>query len=182
MDRHPSSSSEPLLGVWPGLPGRPRIIHSARDWLTKLQLVAGGFGVTTVASGLSPVLPPGVSLLRVDGAPTEIRRVLVARLPANPPRRSRPTPERSLRPSEPPPRPRTIACTPFPSRVGTTVTVGLFSAVLALSLAVVTALHELLAPRRRAQRPSAARLPPRQAARAYHDSIRPVPVSNDHDG
>ncbi|MEU3989596.1 LysR substrate-binding domain-containing protein [Streptomyces platensis] len=80
----PSSSSEPLLGVWPGLPGRPRIIHSARDWLTKLQLAAGGFGVTTVPSGLSPVLPPGVSLLRVDGAPPEIRRVLVARLPGHP--------------------------------------------------------------------------------------------------
>ncbi len=40
----PSSSSEPLLGVWPGLPGRPRIVHSARDWLTKLHLVVGGFG------------------------------------------------------------------------------------------------------------------------------------------
>ncbi|WP_331739391.1 LysR family transcriptional regulator [Streptomyces sp. NBC_01187] len=80
----PSSSSEPLLGVWPGLPGRPRIIHSARDWLTKLQLVAGGFGVTTVPSRLSPVLPPGVSLLRVEGAPPEIRRVLVARLSGHP--------------------------------------------------------------------------------------------------
>ena len=76
----PSSNSEPLLGVWPGLPGRPRVVHSARDWLTKLQLVAGGFGVTTVPSRLSPVLPPGVSLLRVEGAPPEVRRVLVARL------------------------------------------------------------------------------------------------------
>ncbi|MER5438454.1 LysR family transcriptional regulator [Streptomyces sp. NPDC002790] len=80
----PSSSSEPLLGVWPGLPGRPRVVHSARDWLTKLQLVAGGFGVTTLPSRLSPVLPPGVSLLRVEGAPPEIRRVLVARLPGRP--------------------------------------------------------------------------------------------------
>jgi DNA-binding transcriptional LysR family regulator len=80
----PSSSSEPLLGVWPGLPGRPRVVHSARDWLTKLQLVAGGFGVTTVPAGLAPLLPPGVSLLRVEGAPPEIRRVLVARLPGRP--------------------------------------------------------------------------------------------------
>ncbi|MEU6455025.1 LysR family transcriptional regulator [Streptomyces sp. NPDC047065] len=80
----PSSSSEPLLGVWPGLPGRPRVVHSARDWLTKLHLVAGGFGVTTVPSELSQVLPPGVSLLRVDGAPPEIRRVLVARLSGHP--------------------------------------------------------------------------------------------------
>ncbi|WP_328315604.1 LysR family transcriptional regulator [Streptomyces sp. NBC_00388] len=80
----PASNSEPLLGVWPGLPGRPRVVHSARDWLTKLQLVAGGFGVTTVPSRLSPVLPPGVSLLRVDGTPPEIRRVLVARLSGRP--------------------------------------------------------------------------------------------------
>jgi DNA-binding transcriptional LysR family regulator len=80
----PSSNSEPLLGVWPGLPGRPRVVHSARDWLTKLQLVAGGFGVTTVPSRLSPVLPPGVSLLRVDGSPPEIRRVLVARVSGHP--------------------------------------------------------------------------------------------------
>jgi DNA-binding transcriptional LysR family regulator len=77
----PSSTAEPLLGVWPGLPGRARIVHSARDWLTKLHLVAGGFGITTVPAGLSPVLPPGVVPLRVQGAPPEIRRVLVARLP-----------------------------------------------------------------------------------------------------
>lgn len=80
----PSSNTEPLLGVWPGLPGRPRIVHRARDWLTKLHLVAAGFGVTTVPSRLSPVLPPGVSLVHVEGAPPEIRRVLVARLPGRP--------------------------------------------------------------------------------------------------
>jgi DNA-binding transcriptional LysR family regulator len=80
----PASNAEPLLGIWPGLPGRPDIVHCARDWLTKLQLVAGGFGVTTVPSRLSPLLPPGVSLLHVEGAPPEIRRVLVARLPGRP--------------------------------------------------------------------------------------------------
>ncbi|WP_331743991.1 LysR family transcriptional regulator [Kitasatospora sp. NBC_01300] len=80
----PASNSEPLLGVWPGLPARPHIVHSARDWLTKLQLVAGGFGVTTVPSRLSPVLPPGVSLLNVEGTPPELRRVLVVRLPGRP--------------------------------------------------------------------------------------------------
>ncbi|AKJ15581.1 LysR family transcriptional regulator [Streptomyces incarnatus] len=80
----PSSSAEPMLGVWPGLPGRPRIVHTTRDWLTKLQLVSGGFGVTTVPSRMSPVLPAGVSLLRVDGAPPEVRRILLARLPGRP--------------------------------------------------------------------------------------------------
>ena len=77
----PSSSTEPLLGVWPGLPGRARVVHSARDWLTKLHLVAGGFGITTIPERLSPVLPPGVISLRVEGAPRELRRILVARLP-----------------------------------------------------------------------------------------------------
>ncbi|MGI8445873.1 MAG: LysR family substrate-binding domain-containing protein [Streptosporangiaceae bacterium] len=80
-----SSSAEPLLGVWPGLPGRPRIVHSARDWLTKLHLVAAGFGVTTVPPYMARVMPPGVTLLRVDGAPPEIRRLLVAYLPGPPP-------------------------------------------------------------------------------------------------
>ncbi|MGW7256509.1 LysR family transcriptional regulator [Streptomyces sp. NPDC054834] len=81
----PSSSAEPLLGVWPGLPGRPRIVHTTGDWLTKLHLVAGGFGVPTVPSRMSTVLPPGVSLLRVvDGVPPEVRRILVARLPGRP--------------------------------------------------------------------------------------------------
>jgi len=80
----PSSDAEPLLGVWPGLPGRPRVVHTTSDWLTKLRLVAAGFGVTTVPSRMSGILPDGVSLLRVDGAPPEIRRVLVARLPGRP--------------------------------------------------------------------------------------------------
>ncbi|AYF79021.1 LysR family transcriptional regulator [Nocardia yunnanensis] len=76
-----STNAEPLLGVWPGLPGRARIVHSARDWMTKLHLVAGGFGVTTVPESMSPVFPPGVIGVRVQGAPPEIRRILVARLP-----------------------------------------------------------------------------------------------------
>jgi DNA-binding transcriptional LysR family regulator len=80
----PSTRAEPLMGVWPGLPGRPRVVHSARDWLTKLHLVAGGHGVTTVSPGLAPVFPPGIVLLRVDGAPPELRRILLARLPGPP--------------------------------------------------------------------------------------------------
>ncbi|MFR9798238.1 LysR family transcriptional regulator [Streptomyces sp. MS06] len=80
----PPSRSEPLLGVWPGLPGRPRVVHTTSDWLTKLQLVAAGFGVTTVPARMSAVLPHAVSLLRVEGAPPEIRRILLARLPGRP--------------------------------------------------------------------------------------------------
>ncbi|MEV0051941.1 LysR substrate-binding domain-containing protein [Saccharopolyspora shandongensis] len=44
----PTGADEPQLGIWPGLPGRPRIRHTARDWSTKLHLVAAGAGITTV--------------------------------------------------------------------------------------------------------------------------------------
>jgi molybdate transport repressor ModE-like protein len=83
----PSVAGESLLGVWPGLAGRPRVVHTARDWLTKLQLVAAGCGLTTVSPNLSPVLPDGAQLLRVeDASPADRRRLLIARLPG----RSRP--------------------------------------------------------------------------------------------
>ncbi|MFJ4895983.1 LysR family transcriptional regulator [Streptomyces sp. NPDC088788] len=78
------SGDDSLLGVWPGLPGRARIVHSARDWFTKLQLVAAGAGVTTLPTRLAPLLPPGVVLLHVEGAPAEIRSVRIARLPGEP--------------------------------------------------------------------------------------------------
>jgi DNA-binding transcriptional LysR family regulator len=73
------------MGVWPGLAGRPRIAHTARDWLTKLQLVAAGCGLTTVSPNLAEVLPAGVSLVRVEGVPEERRQILVARLPGRTP-------------------------------------------------------------------------------------------------
>lgn len=81
------ATTEPLLGVWPGLPGRPHIAHCARDWLAKLALVAAGCGVTTVPSGLFPALPPEVITLRVvtgshDRAATELRRLSLVRTPA----------------------------------------------------------------------------------------------------
>lgn len=77
----PGTSSEPLLGVWPGLAGRPRVVHSSRDWLTKLQLVAAGCGLTTVPSNLAAVLPEGVQLLQVSDGSDERRRLLVVRPP-----------------------------------------------------------------------------------------------------
>jgi len=77
----PSSRGEPALGVWPGLPGRPRIAHSAKDWLTKLHLVAAGCGITTVPSNLDAVMPAGIRLIAVSGLPAESRRMLLAHLP-----------------------------------------------------------------------------------------------------
>jgi DNA-binding transcriptional LysR family regulator len=76
-----STGDETLLGVWPGLDERPRVAHSARDWLTKLQLVAAGCGLTTVPAVIAPAVPPGVQLLRVADGPAEVRRLVLARLP-----------------------------------------------------------------------------------------------------
>jgi len=81
----PTAGGESLLGVWPGLAGRPRIRHTARDWLTKLQLVAAGCGLTTVPPNVTPVLPDGIRILHVeDASQAERRRTLVARLPSRP--------------------------------------------------------------------------------------------------
>jgi len=77
----PSSSAESLMGVWPGPAGRPRVAHTARDWLTKLQLVAADCGITTVPPHLACVRPAGVQPMGVEDARPEHRRALVARLP-----------------------------------------------------------------------------------------------------
>jgi DNA-binding transcriptional LysR family regulator len=75
------NDGETTLGVWPGLPGRPNVVHSTPDWLAKLQLVACGAGITTISPLLLPVLPPGVRALPVQGGSREHRRAVVARLP-----------------------------------------------------------------------------------------------------
>jgi DNA-binding transcriptional LysR family regulator len=77
----PASTEEPLLGIWPGLAGRPRVHHATRDWLTKLHLVAAGAGITTVPATLLSAIPPGVRLVSIDDVPDERRRVSLVRLP-----------------------------------------------------------------------------------------------------
>lgn len=76
-----TTGDEPLLGTWPGLPGRPSVAHVTRDWLVKLQLVAAGAGVTTVPASIAPLVPDGVQLASVSGAPDEVRRISLVRLP-----------------------------------------------------------------------------------------------------
>ncbi|MDX6260898.1 MAG: hypothetical protein QOH84_2586 [Kribbellaceae bacterium] len=70
------------MGVWPGLDERPEIAHTARDWLAKLHLVAAGAGITTISTSLEPATPPGIKILTVQGGPQELRRILLAHLPA----------------------------------------------------------------------------------------------------
>jgi len=80
----PSTRGDPLLGVWPGLAGRPRVVHNARDWLNKLLLVQSGWGVTTLPSNLVHAVPPGVLVLKVLGGLPHHRRVSVVRAPGEP--------------------------------------------------------------------------------------------------
>jgi DNA-binding transcriptional LysR family regulator len=53
----PSAGEENLMGVWPGLDERPKITHTARDWMTKLHLVAAGCGLTTVPASFAAIAP-----------------------------------------------------------------------------------------------------------------------------
>jgi len=79
----PPSGEERLMGVWPGVDERPRVAHTARDWLSKLHLVAAGCGVTTVPLSLASVAPPGVRFVAVRGGPQERRRTVLAWLPGH---------------------------------------------------------------------------------------------------
>jgi DNA-binding transcriptional LysR family regulator len=65
-----SPGADTGIGVWPGLDERPHVVHTARDWLAKLHLVAAGCGLTTVPAALDMTLPPGVRLLPVRGGPS----------------------------------------------------------------------------------------------------------------
>jgi DNA-binding transcriptional LysR family regulator len=76
-----SEAGETLLGVWPGLPGRPHAPYLARDWLSRLRLVAASVAITTVPASAAAVVPRGVRLLGVRDGPREHRRIVLARLP-----------------------------------------------------------------------------------------------------
>ena len=77
-----SDAGESLLGVWPGLAERPDVRYVVRDWWAKLQLVAAGLAITTLAPVALGVLPDGVRAVAVRGEPQEVRRLVLARVPA----------------------------------------------------------------------------------------------------
>jgi molybdate transport repressor ModE-like protein len=76
-----SDAGEHLLGVWPGLAERPDVRYVVRDWLAKLQIVAAGLAITTIAPIALDALPAGINLVAVRGEPQETRRVMLARRP-----------------------------------------------------------------------------------------------------
>jgi DNA-binding transcriptional LysR family regulator len=78
-----SDAGDTLLGVWPGLRERPDVRYVVRDWLAKLQIVAAGLAITTIAPIMLDVLPESVRAVAVRGEPQETRRVVLARLPGS---------------------------------------------------------------------------------------------------
>ncbi|MFI2284376.1 LysR family transcriptional regulator [Nocardia beijingensis] len=79
-ERWIAGSQEPsatLLGAWRDPDWEPDIAFVARDWFAKLGLVAAGLGITVVPGIAVPVLPPTVSLLRIDH-PSAVRRTVIA--------------------------------------------------------------------------------------------------------
>jgi DNA-binding transcriptional LysR family regulator len=75
------SSASGQLGDWPGLAERPDVRYAVRDWQAKLQFVAAGLGITTLAPVALDVLPEGVRVVAVRGEPHETRRLVLARRP-----------------------------------------------------------------------------------------------------
>jgi DNA-binding transcriptional LysR family regulator len=76
-----SDPGDSLLGVWPGLAERPDVRYVVHDWLAKLQIVAAGLAITTLAPITLGVLPDGVTVVAVRGEPQETRRIVLARRP-----------------------------------------------------------------------------------------------------
>jgi DNA-binding transcriptional LysR family regulator len=76
-----SDPGDSLLGVWPGLAERPDVRYVVRDWLAKLQIVAAGLAITTLAPITLDALPDRVKALAVRGEPQETRRLVVAGRP-----------------------------------------------------------------------------------------------------
>ena len=76
-----SDAGDSLLGVWPGLAERPDVRYLVRDWLAKLQIVAAGLAITTLAPVAVDVLPEGVEVVAVRGEPPQTRRLILARRP-----------------------------------------------------------------------------------------------------
>jgi DNA-binding transcriptional LysR family regulator len=76
-----SDAGDTLLGVWPGLAERADVRYVVRDWLAKLQIVAAGLAITTIAPIMLDALPEGITIVAVRGEPQEMRRVELARRP-----------------------------------------------------------------------------------------------------
>ena len=72
------AASDGLLGAWEAADWAPRVAYTARDWTTKLGLVAEGLGVTIVPGLAVSAIPSAIALVRIAD-PLASRPVSVAR-------------------------------------------------------------------------------------------------------
>jgi DNA-binding transcriptional LysR family regulator len=67
---------DPQFGAWPTL-DHPRIAYAAREWPTRLGLVATGLGIAVLPEVAAAVVPTGVRIVQVDD-PAWLGRAIVA--------------------------------------------------------------------------------------------------------
>jgi DNA-binding transcriptional LysR family regulator len=73
----PRSGDAPEFGAWPGL-AEPRIAFTARDWPTRLGLVAAGLGIALVPGIAAAAVPRGVRWIPVHDDTGGLRRAIWA--------------------------------------------------------------------------------------------------------
>jgi DNA-binding transcriptional LysR family regulator len=59
------SAGDPQFAAWPTL-RTPRVVHTAREWATRLGLVAAGLGICVLPELAAASVPAGVAVVDVD--------------------------------------------------------------------------------------------------------------------
>lgn len=79
----PRSGDAPEFGAWPGI-AEPRITFTARDWPTRLGLVAAGLGIALVPGIAAQAVPRGVRWIPIHDDTGGLRRAVWAATRDNP--------------------------------------------------------------------------------------------------
>jgi DNA-binding transcriptional LysR family regulator len=79
----PRSGDSPEFGAWPGI-AEPTITFTARDWPTRLGLVAAGLGIALVPGIAAQAVPRGVRWIPVHDDTGGLRRAVWAATTNNP--------------------------------------------------------------------------------------------------
>ena len=79
----PSSGDALEFGAWPGI-AEPRVTFTARDWPTRLGLVAAGLGIALVPGIAAQAVPRGVRWIPVHDDTGGLRRAVWAATNDNP--------------------------------------------------------------------------------------------------
>jgi DNA-binding transcriptional LysR family regulator len=79
----PRSGDAPEFGAWPGI-AEPKIAFTARDWPTRLGLVAAGLGIALVPGIAARAVPHGVRWIPVHDDTGGFRRTVWAATSDNP--------------------------------------------------------------------------------------------------